>query len=37
MQRVHGKCKEEKTLKRDGKGANTSLGEVACVFPPRTQ
>lgn len=37
MQRVHGKCKEEKTLKRDGKGANTSLGEVACVFPHRTQ
>lgn len=37
MQRVGGKCKEEKTLKRDGKGTNTSLGEVACVLPLRTQ
>lgn len=37
MQRVGGKCKEEKTLKRDGKGLNISLEEVACVLPPRTQ
>lgn len=37
MQRVGGKCREEKTLKRDGKGTNTSLGEVACVLPLRTQ